>query len=101
MSASAFFTGFGRYSVKNTFVGEGVLTSTVFAIKIQFSYNLITYRTAYVKIKGAVSCDFQRCGILTSVDSDEPVHTHMKLRNSKCSVSNLTVIEYSSDKQRL
>ena len=47
-------------------------------------------------------CNFQQCGILTSVDSDEPVQPPFKLRNSKwCSVSSLTVIEYSSDKQRL
>ena len=39
----------------------------------------------------AVTCDFQQCGILTSVDSDEPVQSPVKLRNSKrCS---LTVIE--------
>ena len=39
---------------------------------------------------------------LTSVDSDEPVHSPFKFRNSKwCSVSSLTLIEYSSDKQRL
>ena len=36
--------------------------------------------------------------ILTSVDSDEPVQPPFKLTNSKlCSVSSLTVIEYSSD----
>ena len=29
------------------------------------------------------SCDFQQCGILTSVDSDEPVQPPFKLRNSK------------------
>ena len=41
-------------------------------------------------------------GILTSVDSYEPVQPSFKLRNSKCcSVSSLTVIEYSSDLQRL
>ena len=46
--------------------------------------------------------DFQQCGILTSVDSDEPLQSPFKLRNSKWySVSSLTVIEYSSDKQRL
>ena len=46
--------------------------------------------------------DFQQCGILTSVDSDEPVQPPVKQRNSKwCSVSSLTVIEYSSDKQML
>ena len=36
--------------------------------------------------------------ILTSVDSDEPLQPHFKLRNSKwCSVSSLTIIENSSD----
>ena len=29
------------------------------------------------------TCDFQQCCILTSVDSDEPVQPHFKLRNSK------------------
>ena len=50
----------------------------------------------------AMTCDFQHCGILTSVDSDEPVQPPFRRRNSKwCSVSSLTVIKYSSDKQRL
>ena len=31
---------------------------------------------------GAVTCDFQKCGILTSVDSDKPVQHPFKLRNS-------------------
>ena len=49
----------------------------------------------------ATTCDFQQCGILTSVDSDEPLQPPFKLRNSKCcSVSSLTIIEYSSDWQR-
>ena len=48
------------------------------------------------------ACDFQQCGILTCVDSDDPLQPPFKLRNSKwCSVSSLTIIEYSSDKQRL
>ena len=48
---------------------------------------------------GAATCDFQQCGILASVDSDEPVQPPLKLRNYKCrSVSSLTVIEYSSNK---
>ena len=39
---------------------------------------------------------------LASVDSDEPLQPPFKLRNSKwCSVSSLTIIEYSSDQQRL
>ena len=50
----------------------------------------------------AVTCDFQQCGILTSVHSDELVQPPFKFRNSKFgSVSSLTHIEYSSDKQRL
>ena len=28
-------------------------------------------------------CDFQQCGILTSVDSDKPVQPPFKLRNSQ------------------
>ena len=45
-----------------------------------------------------MTCGFQQCGILTSVDSDKPLQPPVKLRNSKwCSVSTLTVIEYSSD----
>ena len=49
-----------------------------------------------------MTCDFQQCGILTSVDSGEPVQPPFKLRNSKwCSVSILTVVEYSSDLKRL
>ena len=51
-----------------------------------------------------MTCDFQQCGILTSVDTDKPVQQSFKLRklqiirNSKlCSVSSLTLIEYSSD----
>ena len=51
---------------------------------------------------GAATCDFEQRGIFRSVYSDEPVQPPFKLRNSKqCSVSSLTVIEYSSDKQRL
>ena len=46
----------------------------------------------------AVACDFQQCGILTSVDSDKPVQPTFKLRNSKWwSVNRLTFIEYSSE----
>ena len=46
----------------------------------------------------AVTCDFQQYGILTSVDSHQPVHHSFKLRSSKlCLVSSLTLIKYSSD----
>ena len=51
-----------------------------------------------LKYNWAPTCDFQQCGILTWIDSDEPMQPPSKLRNSKCSsVSSLTVIEYSSD----
>ena len=40
----------------------------------------------------------QQFDILTSVDSDQLLQPHFKLRNSKwCSVSSLTIIKYSSD----
>ena len=40
------------------------------------------------------TCEYQEYGILTSVDSDEPVQPPFKPRNSKCcSVSSLTVKE--------
>ena len=55
-----------------------------------------------VGLQWATTWDFQQCGILTCVDSDEPVQPSFKLRNSKwCSVSSITVQEYSSDKQWL
>ena len=42
-----------------------------------------------------MTCYFQQCGILTSVDSYEPVLSPVRLRSSKlCSFSSLTVIEY-------
>ena len=45
-----------------------------------------------------LSHNFQKCGILTCVDSDEPVQSPCKIRNLKCfSDSSLTVIEYSSE----
>ena len=57
---------------------------------------------AIIVITWAAACDFQQCGILTSVDSDQPAQPPFRRRNSKwCSVSSLTVIEYSSDLQRL
>ena len=34
------------------------------------------------KLNLAVMCDFQKCGILTSVDSDKPAQSLFKLRNS-------------------
>ena len=36
-----------------------------------------------IKKKRAATCDFQQCGILTSIDSDQPMQAPFKLRNSK------------------
>ena len=67
-----------------------------------FNSTLVTIFSTVVNINLAMTCDFQQCGILTSVDSGEPVQPPYKLRNSKwCLASSLTVVEYSSDKQRL
>ena len=50
----------------------------------------------------AATYDFQQCGILTSVDSDQHVQPPLKFRNFKwCLVSNLVFIECTSDQQRL
>ena len=55
-------------------------------------------RSIISKLIWAATCDFQQCGILTSVDSDEPVQPPFKLRISKwCSASSLTLREYTSD----
>ena len=59
---------------------------------------------SYVQVKTLISrgMRFPPNGILTSADSDEPVQPPFRLRYLKwCSVSSLTLIGYSSDKQRL
>ena len=45
--------------------------------------------------------DFHQFDILTNVDSDEPVQPPFEHRTSQFSISSLTLIEYSSDEQRL
>ena len=63
--------------------------------------SVTTYQEAYILNKASAR-DFQQFDILTSVDSDGPLQPPVMLRNSKWrSVSSLTLIEYSSDKQRL
>ena len=53
-------------------------------------------RTTRKQYDLSLDLDFQQCGILTSIDSDEPVQPPFKLRNSKCcSIRSLIVIEYS------
>ena len=63
---------------------------------------LARYCWGYTLVIWAVTCDFQQCGLLKWIDSDEPVQPPVKFRNSKwCSINSLTLIKYSSDKQRL
>ena len=46
----------------------------------------------------AATHDFQQCGILRSVDSEEPLRLSVELRNFKLySVGGLAVMEQSSD----
>ena len=55
---------------------------------------LLRHREFVSKYIWGVTCDFQQCGIFTSIDSDESVQPHVKLRTSKwCLVSSLTIIE--------
>ena len=68
---------------------------------VQSLYNTPNFNMD-LDIKWAATWDFQQCGILTSIDSDEPVQPPFKRRKSKyCFVSRLTAIEYSSDQERL
>ena len=57
-------------------------------------YVFLYSRSSRTKVKnGAVTCDFHQWGLLTSVDSGEPVQPPLKLRNYKlCSVNSLTLI---------
>ena len=77
-----------------------------YALALAFPYPacfqfLICLINSSIKI-WAATCDFQQCGILTCVESDEHVQPPFKLRNSKwCSASSSIFIEFSSDKQRL
>ena len=72
-----------------------VVVKTEFKSKKLQKNNEVGHREKY---NWAATCDFQQCGILTCVDSNEPVKSPFKLRISKrCSVSRLTVIKYSSD----
>ena len=65
-------------------------------------YGHVESWTSSVKYIWTVTCDFQQCGMLASLESDEPVQPPFKLRNSKwCSASSLTFIKYASDFQRL
>ena len=62
--------------------------------------NLMEYSTnrEMVITKWAVTCDFLQCGILTCVDSNEPVQPPFMLRNSKwCSTQNIQATSKGPD----
>ena len=52
---------------------------------IHLFYNFIDLQNNHMEIHNKIhnTCDFQQCGILTSVDTDKPVQPPVKLRNSK------------------
>ena len=51
-----------------------------------------------IVFKWSATCDFQQCGILTSVDPDKPLQPPFNLRNAKwCSVISWRLIEYPRD----
>ena len=65
---------------------------------ILHDWNIVVWDFTSINNLWAATCDFQQCGILIYVDSNEPLQPPFKLRNTKwCSVSSLTIIEYSSD----
>ena len=75
-------------------------------INIKFDTVVLIYRYRAIKAHSgklldmywAVTCDFQQCVILTSVDTDMPVQPIFTPSNSKWwSFSGLIFIEYSSD----
>ena len=56
----------------------------VMSLVISATERFLHVDSFYVIINNlVVKCDFQQCGILTSVDSDEPVQPPFKLRNYK------------------
>ena len=78
-------------------------------IYINYSYNkffsgsggkLLTFKMPIYEPQHVIY--FQQCGILKSLDSYQLVQLPFKIRNSECCSGNsLTLIEYSSDLQRL
>ena len=62
------------------FFATSLINSIKRSMNVRFNLSSDTKST----LKLAATCDFQQCGTLTSVDSDEPVQPHFKLRNSKC-----------------
>ena len=64
-------------SGKKSFVCDFQSTLIHFAL---LNYKDNSYKLQLFSMSRA--CDFQQCGILTSVDSDEPVYFSFKLRNS-------------------
>ena len=76
-----------RKDTKKTLPRGATGLSAVCDCGISWSYSLTIYNWT-------VTCNFQQCGILTSVDSDEPVQPPDKLRIPKCcSVGSSTLIK--------
>ena len=85
------------FSYKITLIMKDVWFMPVIALALNMpNYNLLKHSVIFSfiipaqllplcwgNINSAVTCDFQQCGILTSVDSEEHVQPPFKPRNSK------------------
>ena len=94
----------GTWTLKHTDITptKSVQSLILISITIKNIISLAHFKktiiiTLFLK-KWAATRDFQQCGILRSVDSDEPVQLSVKLRNFKWySVCGSAVMEYPSD----
>ena len=71
------------YSPPPLFQSGAINSTTSIWGKLELSENGSSLAAALL-YNWAATCDFQQCGILTSVDSDKPVQSPVKVRNSKC-----------------
>ena len=71
--------GLGRKATKQT------KNKQAFIVVYLLHYNMFCAKVGKggIRLDCAVTCDFQQCDILTSVDSDKPVQPPFKLGKSK------------------
>ena len=92
--------GLDLANINNLYLKEAttafqILTAIFWSLLLTFHWSIheIMVLIAYAfrhSLKIQTTRDFQQCGILTWIDSDEPMQPPFKLRNSKCrSISSL------------
>ena len=79
IKVAAFTVSKKSYNTQKIDTGAKLLTRTG---RVIYDNSMTNVRQRS-KVIRAVTRDFQQCGILTSVDSDEPVQPPFKLRNPK------------------